>query len=130
MPNTISRVTLIDGPVNLVQLINILGDGSGEESDTILVDRSTFAPTNEIELIVEKIEGLCNAFTATLEFDGTTDLPFVRLPADNWFCHDWHAIGGVSSNKVGAGATGDILLTTASLGIGDAATFYLHMRKK
>lgn len=128
MANTITKTTLIDGPRNLVQLINIVGDGSGEESNTLLVDRSGFTPTDGTELVVEKIEGYLSAFTAALSFDATTDLVFARLPAD-WFCYDWQKIGGVSSNKAGTGSNGDILLTTSSLGSGDAATFYLHMRK-
>jgi len=128
MANTITKTTLHDGPRNLVQLINILGDGSGEETNTVLVDRSAFAPTAGTELVVEKIEGYLSNFTAALSFDATADLAFARLPAD-WFCYDWKEIGGVSSNMAGAGANGDILLNTSSLGNGDAATFYLHMRK-
>lgn len=128
MPNTVTKTTLHDGPRNLVQLINIVGDGSGEETNLVLVDRSAFVPTDGTELVVEKIEGLLSAFTAALSFDASTDLVFARLPAD-WFCYDWKAIGGVSSNKAGTGANGDILLTTSSLGSGDLATFYLHMRK-
>lgn len=130
MPNTITKTTLHDGPRNLVQVINILGDGSGEETNTVLVDRSAFAPDTGTELVVTKIEGLLTAFSAALSFDATTDLVFARLPASEWFCHDWGLIGGVSSKKAGAGATGDILITTSSLGSGDAGTFYLHMRKQ
>lgn len=129
MPNTITRTTLHDGPRNLVQLINIVGDGSGEENGTVLVDRSAFAPTDGTELVVEKIEGLLTGFTAVLRFDATTDLIFVRLPDGDWFCHDWERIGGISSNKAGTGANGDIQIVTSSLGNGDAATFVLHMRK-
>jgi len=128
MANTITKTTLLDGPRHLVQLINIVGDASGEETNTVLVDRSAFTPTDGTELVVEKIEGLLANFTATLSFDATTDLVFARLPAD-WFCLDWTCAGGVSSNKSGAGANGDILLTTSSLGAGDAATFTLFMRK-
>jgi hypothetical protein len=129
MANTITKTTLVDGARNLIQLINIVGDGSGEESNAVLVDRSAFAPADGTEIVVEKIEGMLTAFSATLSFEASTDLIFARLPASEWFCHDWTAIGGVSSNKAGAGANGDILLTTSSLGNGDAATFYLHMRK-
>lgn len=130
MPNTITKTTLLDGPRNLVQLINIVGDGSGEESGTVLVDRSAFAPTDGTELVVERIEGLLTGFSAALAFDANTDLVFVRLPDGDLFDHCWDRIGGVSSNRAGAGANGDIKITTSSLGNGDAATFYLHMRKQ
>lgn len=129
MANTITATTLHDGPRNLVQLINIVGDGSGEETNTVLVDRSAFAPTDGTEIVVERIEGLVTAFTIALSFDATTDLIFARLPDGDLFCHDWRDFGGVSSNKAGAGANGDILLTTSSLGSGDSATFLLAMRK-
>lgn len=130
MANTITKTTLIDGPRNLVILVNILGDGSGEESATTLVDRSAFAPTDGTEIVVEKIEGYLASHTIALAFDATADLVFARLPSDDYFCFDWCKIGGVSSNKAGAGAVGDIVFTTAGLGSGDAATFYLHLRKQ
>lgn len=130
MANTITKTTIEDGKRNLIQLITIVGDGSGEEANTVLVDRSTFAPTDGTELAVVGIEGLLTGFSAVLSFEATTDLVFARLPDGDWFCHHWDAWGGVSSNKAGAGANGDILLTTSSLGNGDAATFILRMRKQ
>lgn len=128
MSNTITKTTLHDGARNLIQLINILGDGSGDETNAVLVDRSAFTPTDGTELVVEGIEGVLNAFTAALSFDASTDLVFARLAAES-FALDWTKFGGVSSNKAGAGAIGDILLTTASLGSGDSGTFILRMRK-
>ncbi len=129
MANTITKTTVVNGEVNLVQIINISGDGSGEETNLLLVDRSTFAPTSGTAVIVDKIEGYLSGFSASLIFDASTDLIFARLPAD-YFCYDWRCFGGIHSGKAGAGANGDILISTASLGSGDAGTFYLHMRKK
>lgn len=129
MANTITKTTVVNGDVNLIQIISIVGDGSGEETNLLLVDRSTFAPAAGTAMIVDKIEGYLGNFTASLIFDASTDLVFARLPAD-YFSYDWKCFGGVHSGKAGAGANGDILLSTASLGSGDAGTFYLHMRKK
>lgn len=129
MSNTITKTTLVDGPRNLVILVNIVGDGSGEESGTSLVDRSAFAPTDGTETVVDKIEGYLSGHTIALSFDATTDLVFARLPSTDYFIYDWCDFGGVSSNKAGAGAAGDIIFTTSGLGSGDAATFYLHLRK-
>lgn len=129
MANTVTKTTLVDGARNLVVLVNIVGDGSGEETDTILIDRSAFAPTDGIELVVECIEGYCSGVTATIEFDATADGVLCRLPAD-LFYYDWSRAGGVSSNKLtGAGATGDLLITTSSLGAGDFLTFTIFARK-
>lgn len=131
MAHTVTKTTLEEGARNLIQLINIAGDGaSGDLSNTVLVDRSAFVPADGTEMVVEKIEGLLTGFTAALSFDATTDLVFLRLPDGDWFCHDWKPIGGVSSNKAGAGAIGDILITTSGLSATtDVATFVLHMRK-
>ncbi len=129
MANTITKTTLVDGPQNLVQLINIAGDGSGEEANTILVDRSTFSAVDGQRFSVMKIEGLLTGFTAALSFDATADLVFVRLPDGDWFCHDWTQFGGISSDKAGAGANGDILLSTTGLGAGEVATFLIWLKK-
>jgi hypothetical protein len=131
MANVITKTTLLDGPRNLIVLVTIDGDASGNETNTLLINRSDYAPTDGTEIVVEKIEGLLSGFSATLSFDATADLPFAMLPDGDWFCYDWERIGGVSSNKAGAGSNGDILLTTAGLDAGatDSATFYLHMRK-
>lgn len=131
MANVITRTVLHDGPRNLILLINIDGDASGEEVATVLVDRQTYAPIDGTELVVEKVQGMLRGFVATLLFDATADLAFVHLPDTEMFDFDWEDIGGVSSNKAGAGATGDILITTTGLATdaADAATFILQMRK-
>lgn len=128
MANTITKTTILDGPKNLVILVNIVGDGSGEETNTVLVDRSAFVPTDGLELNVRRISGYQTGFTSVLSFDASTDLVFAHLPAD-YFDYDWCRFGGVSSNKSGTGAIGDILLTTSSLGSGDRATFVLELVK-
>lgn len=128
MSNTITKTTLVNGQRNLIQLINIEGDGSGEETNTVLVDRSAFTPVGT-EIVVEKIEGLVVGATIDLIFDASTDLVFARLPDGDWFSHRWDKFGGVSSNRAGTGANGDILFTTSGLGNGDVATFILGMRK-
>jgi hypothetical protein len=128
MANTITKTTLLDGANNLVQLINILGDASGDETNTLLVDRSAFSAADGQRFSVLKIEGLLSGFTAALSFDATADLVFVRLPDADWFCHDWRDIGGISSDKAGAGANGDILISTTGLGA-ESGTFILHLRK-
>lgn len=129
MVNTITKTTLIDGPRNFVVLVNILGDGSGDETNTLLIDRSTFSGTDTLETAVARLEGDCGGFAATLSFDATTDLVFARLPDTQWFTHCWEDIGGVSSNKAGAGANGDILLSTTGLGANERGTFTIWMRK-
>lgn len=130
MANVITKTTLNSGFRNTVVLVNIEGDASGNESNTLLIDRSDYAPDGT-ETNVLRIEGHLSGFSATLSFDATTDLPFVQLPADEYFCYDWRDIGGISSNRAGAGANGDILITTSGLDVGadDAATLTIYMAK-
>jgi hypothetical protein len=111
MANTITKTTILDGPRNFILMVNISGDGSGDETNTNIFTRASFAPTTGTEIVVEKVAGNLNGFTAALSFDATTDLIFASCPA-SWFEYDWYKFAGVSSNKSGAGAVGDILLTT------------------
>jgi hypothetical protein len=129
MANTITKTTLIDGPRNLVVLVNIVGDASGNESGTVLLNRSDYAPTDGTEFSVKKIEGHLSGFSAQLLFEATADLEFAQLPASDYFCYDWRCEGGISSNKAGAGANGDILITTSDLGA-ERGTFTIHCTKQ
>lgn len=129
MAATPTATILIDGPRNLVALVNIAGT-TGDAANAIVIDRSTYVPTDGLELVVERIEGSCSGFLATLSFDATADLVFAQLPSNQWVEHDWVDVGGVSSNKSGAGSIGDILLTTSGYtGPPMAGTFTLYMRK-
>lgn len=130
MANTIVKTTLVDGAKNLVVLVNIAGDGSGEENGTLLIDRSAYANTAGLKLVMRKIEGDLSGFTARLLFDATTDLEIAQLPDAHQFCYDWKKIGGLASPKAGAGYNGDVLISTLGLGAGDRGTFTLEMWKK
>lgn len=129
MANTITTTTLLDGARYLAVLVSIVGDGSGDESNTKIVDRSAFAPTSGTETVVEKINGHLSGFTARLSFDASTDLIFASLPDGNSAKYNFCGVGGLSSNASGAGSIGDVLLTTVGLGSGEHGTFLLQMRK-
>jgi len=130
MANTITTTVINDGSKHLDVVVNILGDGSGEETDTLLIDRSTYAPAGTKTSVVE-VYGNLGGFTAALSFDATADLVFARLPDGNPFKYQWFddEPQGISSTKAGAGATGDILISTSGLGNGEGGTFTLRMRK-
>lgn len=132
MANTITKTTLLNGSRNLVVLVNVLGDGSGEETNLLLIDRSSYVNDNDdagTAVVVDKVEGNLGGFTATLSFDATADLPIAALPNGYPFCFKWAKAGGLNSSLAGAGANGDILLTTAGLGSGERGTFTLFLRK-
>lgn len=127
MANTITKTTLIDGPRNLVVLVNITGDGSGQETNTVVVSRAGFTPTGT-ELVVTKIISIYSNFTSILSFDATTDLILAHQPS-GWSEIEFDNFGGVSSNKSGAGAIGDILITTTGLLATGKGTILLEMKK-
>lgn len=129
MAATFTTTVLEDGDRNLVLLVNIVGDGAAGITNGLLVDRSTFVPTDGSKTRVDRVEGNLDGFSASLSFDATADLVFVGLPADDWFNYEWWDHGGISSNKAGAGANGDILLNTGNAPNGNRGTFTIWMRK-
>ena len=129
MANTITKQTIVDGSKRLIVKIHILGDGSGEETTTVLIDASSYTPafTNEA---LYSVHSNLNGFTAELIWDATANVPLLHL-AD--YEADWlqTETGGVSiPNNAGAGKTGDILLTTTGLGAGDQGSIVIDIKKK
>lgn len=129
MANTITKTTIEEGTRNLVVVVNILGDASGDETATVLIDRSTYTVTTDLEMTIDRVFGLLTGFSARLLVDGTTDIVVCQMPDGQPFDYDWKAYGGFSSNKVASGKTGDILITTSGLGSAEQGTFTLVMRK-
>ena len=125
MANTITQRTLVNGPRRVVQQVQIAGDGSGEETDLVVLDASVLEATS---FAVEKVEYDFGSFAGTLEFDATTDVPIARLAASA-MVHDWTAAGGIADPK-GAGYTGDVLLTTIGLGAAEVGTLTIWAHKK
>ena len=124
MANTISTQVLVDGLKNLVLKVNIVGDGSGDESGTLLIDASAY---NADQLTLMHLHGLLNNFTADLLWDATADVRILHVPdydVDKNFKH----FGGLTNNA-GAGKTGDILLSTTGLGNGEVGTLILELQK-
>lgn len=129
MANSIIKTVLADGLRNLVLLVTITGDGSGDETNTALVTRSSFADTTGTKLVLNRVQGALAGFTAQLIFDATTKLAIAKLPDGQSFNYDWHEIDGIAASKAGAGNTGNLLITTSGLGSGESGTFTLFMRK-
>ena len=127
MANTITSQTLLDGPRNLVVKVKITGDGSGEESDTDLVDISDFTgPPGEVS--IEKIKSSLVGFSTKLSWNATTNVDALDLPVGENHM-DFTPYGGLTNNA-GTGVNGDILFSTVGLGAADDGTIVLEMRKK
>jgi len=128
--NTLSKTTIEDGQKNLIVQVDIIGDGSGDESATLLIDVSTYGDLHGVTcsgVVLEKLQSTLEGFTARLLWDATTDVSAVFLgQGPTKLC--WEAEGG-RTNNAGTGKTGDLLITTTNLGSGDQGTLILEMRK-
>lgn len=129
MANTVQIQTIQDGPKYAVIKAYIASDGaSGELTDQVIFDASTFAGTPTDSTIV-KMWATTTGCSFNLEWDATTDVPALSFPADfaEEFCYE--KFGGLPNNA-GTGKTGDILLNTAGFtAAGDQATIVLVIKK-
>jgi hypothetical protein len=130
MANSLEKQTIIDGSRNLVVKIHIEGDGSGDESETVLIDASSYSPAST-DIKIMGIHSTLSGFTADLLWDATTNVAIMNLP-DYEYNLNGPQIGhfGGLVNNAGAGKTGDILVTTSNLGAGDHGTIILEMKKR
>jgi|TARA_R100001530_G_scaffold413_3_gene624 hypothetical protein len=127
MVNTITQQTLTEGPRNIVSKVKITGDGSGDESATILVNVSEFGvPPGSVSIL--RIKTMLIGFTVKLLWDADTNVDIIDLPVGEQHM-DFNSYGGFYNNA-GVGVTGDILFTTTGLGSGDEGTIILEMKKK
>jgi len=124
MPNTVTTTKIHDGARNAVYEIRILGDGTGEETATKLVD--AVALGSEVKIL--DIQANLVGCSAQLLWDATTNIHATDV-TDGWTYRDWHSTGGLV-NQGGAGKTGDILITTTGLGSGDKVSATIRLRKR
>jgi len=128
MANTITQRTLIGGgdDRHIVRLINIISDGS-EETDLVVYDNSAFI--NDVtkgSLMSVMVSG--SSCICRLEWDQTTDSPAISIDPSNTSKLCFKHFGGVH-NPGGTGATGDLVLTTSNLDVGDEVTILIEIRQ-
>jgi len=124
MANTVETQVLVNGERNLVLKIHIHGDGSGEETDTIIVNASVYG-TSDIKIM--GIQSAFTGFSAELIWGGSPNLHCFNVSASD-LAQDFEEFGGLNNNAVAK--TGDILITTVGLGSGDSGSLILKMIKK
>lgn len=128
MANDVNTTVINDGPRNYIAEIRIKGDGSGEETETALIDVSGLsgAPSS---VVIEKLYYSLSGFTVDLLWDATEDTPAFQC-GDTEGGIDFTDIGGPLRNDAGAGKTGDLQFTTVGLGAGDDGYIRIHCKKK
>lgn len=113
MANTVTSQTLLDGSKRSVIKWYFASDGvAGELADQIIFDASAMTPAAD-DSTIERIRGYFIGFSGLVEFDATTDVAALVLPADDQFDFDFtNEITNGLPNNAGTGKTGDILLST------------------
>lgn len=128
MVNTIDEQIIEEGDRNVVLKYTIVGDGSGEETDTVLVDKSSLSGTFT-DFKLDSVYSVQNGFTSVLSWDATSNVLAVALPDQVLDFNRRDGFGGIP-NDSGAGKTGDLLISTAGLGAGDKGHIILGLRKR
>ena len=128
MANTITRQTIFDGQRKLIVKVHIVGDGSGEETNTSAVDASTFSPAFTDERLVSVTSSL-DGFAVHLHWDATANVDIIALD-EGESVMDFDVYGGGLTNNAGSGKTGDILFSTNGLASGEEGTFILELIKQ
>ncbi len=135
MANTLQTTTVYNSPRKIV--VNTTGtfDGSGQETDLQIIDKSAAANVgpNGLEpskLVVEEINATIEAYGGgyvLLEFDHTADDEIAVLSQTDYI--DFRPMGGMVDPAT-AGGTGDIILTTGSFAATDSYNITITCRKK
>lgn len=127
MANVVNKRTLQDGVKKTVTHVYIRGDGTGEETNNLIVDVSALSPSAtkvDIECIKADLDG-CSAY---LSWDATTDVEAVAIP-EGHSERNYFMDAEILTNNAGAGVTGDILLTTVGLITGSTLEIVIITRK-
>ena len=127
MVNIVTYNYMIDGTRNTIVNVHVDADGSGEESNRVLIDMSALN-SPQLRMKMMKLAWAGGTGTrARLSFgdNGGNHEVFFETPEQTAGEMDWTVAGGRSNVNV-ADPTGDIILTT--VGMDDAADYlYLTM---
>ena len=128
MANIVAIQELVNGPRHLVLKLDVEGDGSGEFTDSTLVDVSTYDCT---EVRLDGIKGHVDGFDINLEWDGTTKSPLFMIPnaIHSYIDLNWAKTSGLINPKV-ANYTGDVVMSSTGLESGEQASLEFHFIKK
>jgi hypothetical protein len=126
MANTITTTTIQDGKRNTIIKIDIVGDGSGEETLAVIFNASSYYNIT-VNKKLNRIQYALNGFSAKLFWAATANAPLLSLVANHQ--SDLKYDGGLS-NTYYAGHTGNILITTTGLVAGSNGTIILYIQSK
>lgn len=111
--NTLRTLHGAGSSKKIIRMVNIVSDGT-EETDLVVYDNSAFVgDTSKGKLMRLWVTGSWTG-AVRLEWDQTADSAVISLGKGDSSYMDFRSFGGIS-NPGGAGATGDLVLTTTAL---------------
>lgn len=129
----VTITNILDGPRNAVFHVSLLGDGSGDVTDEVLIDpASSFNPAlkDAPTITIEKLWYDFSGFNARLEFDYlVSDTPAWSMSGNQAIQLDFSCFGGIKDRSNELDGSGKLMLTTSGLGVGDFGTLIIHVRK-
>ena len=131
MADTVTSQTIQDGERVAVLKFTNVSDGTGE-SAVKKVDVSALTTNSAGEsctsVSIARIYWACVGMRVNIEFDATTNVLAIPLPADSTGDEYYDIFSGIPNNA-GSGVTGDIDFTTVSHSSGDAYSIILVLNK-
>ena len=131
MADTVTSQTIQDGERVAVLKFTNVSDGTGE-SAVKKVDVSALTTNSAGEsctsVSIARIYWACVGMRVNIEFDATTNVLAMPLPADSTGDEYYDLFSGIPNNA-GSGVTGDIDFTTVGHSSGDAYMIILVLNK-
>ena len=131
MADTVTSQTIQDGEKLAILKFTNESDGTGEAS-VKKVDVSALASNSAgsacISVSISRIYWACRGMGVDIEFDASTNVLAIPLPADSTGDEYYDLFTGIPNNA-GSGVTGDIDFTTVGHSNGDAYSIILVLTK-
>ena len=131
MADTVTSQTIIDGAKTAIVKFTNESDGTGEAS-VKKVDVSALSTNGAGDtcssVTIKRIYWACRGMGVDIEFDASTNVLAICLPADSTGDEEYDTFGGIPNNA-GSGKTGDLDFTTVSASSGDAYSIILVLTK-
>lgn len=125
MANTITTTYQLNGSRYFTAKIDIIGDGSGQETGTAVIACSALTGT-PVDFKIRAIQWDLVGFDAQLLWDATTDVQCINLPQGIAGAQRYADTGQHLVNNAGTGKTGSLLLTTSGLGASGRGTIIIE----
>lgn len=127
MANTVNIEHEVNGKHIGAVHIYIAGDGSGEESGTVVIDSSALTGGKAVKRI-KSVQSSLVGFYAQVFFDQTDTTASQAVVCPEGDANQDFTKNPVSNPK-GSGTTGDVKITTAGLGSGDIGIIRIRFDK-